>query len=70
MNNFGMGAGMWIFWIAIIVFLVLVVKIMSNNNVSQSEKINETPIEILKKRYASGEIDIDEFESMKKELEK
>ena len=75
MNDFGMGVGMWVFWIAIIVFVVLVIKVMMNGNTSQGDKIidsstNDSPMDILKKRYASGEINQDEFENMKKELEK
>jgi putative membrane protein len=30
---------------------------------------NETPIEILKRRYAAGEINREEFERMKKDIE-
>ena len=75
MNDFGMGVGMWVFCIAIIVFVVLVIKVMMNGNTSQGDKIidsstNDSPMDILKKRYASGEINQDEFENMKKELEK
>ena len=70
MNNFGMGTGMWIFWIVVIALVVFVVKIMMNENSSQRNKSKESPMEILEKRYASGEINQGEFESMKKELEK
>jgi putative membrane protein len=70
MNNYGMGAGMWFFWIVVIVFVVFVIKTMMDNNHSQHGKIKENPVDLLKKRYARGEIDKDEFESMKKELEK
>ena len=69
MNDFGMGAGMWIFWIVVIVFVVFVMKTMMNENSSQADKSEESPLKILEKRYASGEINQDEFESMKKELE-
>ena len=69
MNGFDMGGGMWIFWIVAIVFVVFVMKIMMNENSSQANKSEESPMVILKKRYARGEINKDEFESMKNELE-
>ncbi len=70
MNGFGMGAGMWIFWIVVIALVVFVMKIMMNENSSQANKSEKSPMEILEKRYASGEITQDEFESIKNELEK
>ena len=74
MNNYGVGdgmwAGMWIFWIVIIVVVVLVIKILMSGSSGQIDKSKESPIQILDKRYARGEINQDEFESMKKELEK
>ena len=70
MNGFGMGFGMWIFWIIVVVAVVLVEKLMIVGSSNQSSMISASPLEILKKRYASGEINQEEFESMKKELEK
>ena len=70
MNHFAMGTGMWIFWIIVIVAVVLVAKLLIVGSSSQSIMKSESPLEILEKRYASGEVDKDEFESMKKELEK
>jgi len=64
-----MGAGMWIFWIIVIVAVVLVAKLVIDRS-AQSGSSSETSLEILEKRYASGEIDQDEFERMKKQLEK
>ena len=66
----GMGIGMWIFWIVGIVAVLLVAKLMIVGSSNQSSMISASPLEILKKRYASGEINQEEFESMKKELEK
>jgi len=60
------GGFMLIFWIIIIVALVMLVKyFMTGNTGSQSEG----PLDILKKRYARGEIDKEEFERRRKELE-
>lgn len=68
MNGFGMGVGMWIFWIVILLFVVFIIKILVDKSPDQFETRLESPLEILEKRYARGEINKDEFESMKKEL--
>lgn len=64
------GGFMWIFWIIIIVVLVFLVKWLfeqSGSRYSESKE-KETPLEILKKRYARGEINKQEFEQKKKDL--
>ena len=66
----GMGIGMWIFWIVGIVAVLLVAKLMIAGSSGQTGASFEGPLKILQKRYASGEIDKDEYENMKKELEK
>ncbi len=66
----GMGFGMWIFWIVGIVAVLLIAKLVLVGSSGQTGTSPENPLKILQKRYASGEIDKDEFESMKKELEK
>ncbi|PCJ88852.1 MAG: electron transporter RnfE [Thiotrichaceae bacterium] len=68
--NTSMGFGMWIFWIVLIVIVVFLAKMMMGGPSGQPGVNPESPLNILQKRYASGEIDKDEFESMKKELEK
>ena len=63
-----MGFG-WLFWIIIIVLFVWVItQIVSRNRGSESHLQKETPLEILKKRYARGEISHEEYERMKKDL--
>lgn len=63
------GGFMWIFWILLIVILVVVVKAMSNTDGSGGKNLqDESPMEILKKRYARGEIDEEEFERRREEL--
>ena len=64
-----MGFGMWIFLIIIILVAVLIVNLLINSNNRQISTSSDSPIEILKKRYASGEIDDDEYESKRKKLE-
>ena len=65
MMGFGMGFGslfMLLFWGALIWLVVTLI------NAAQSGKKEEDPSNILKKRYASGEISKKQYEEMKKEL--
>jgi putative membrane protein len=59
------GGFMWIFWILLIVIVIWVI-----NNTTRGTKKEDSPLDILKKRYARGEIDEQEYESRRKELEK
>lgn len=61
-----MGGFMWIFWLLGIVIVVMLIKAASGN--SRSNEQRETPLEILEKRYARGEIDEEEFRRRKNEL--
>lgn len=63
------GGFMWIFWILLIVILLVVVKAITGQNNDNNRLQNETPMDILKARYAKGEIDDEEFERRRKELE-
>ena len=62
------GGFMWILWILLIVIVVYAVK-AGLGGVQNNEQINESPLEILKKRYARGEIDEQEYERRRNELE-
>jgi len=68
----GFGGGfMWLFWIALIFVIVMVGKNMiTNANSSSTPDKDDTPLTILKKRFALGEIDEEEFKRRSKELEK
>lgn len=58
--------GMWffplLFWILVIVGVVFIVRWMRERGQEQKE----SSLDILKRRYASGEIDRNTFEQMKK----
>ncbi len=79
MMGWGMGYGMgwlWmiimiVFWVAVIVGIVLLIRwlVLSTRTASSHHKQEEeSALEILKKRYARGEIDREEFEQRKKDL--
>jgi len=74
MSGWGMGYGffgwlmMFLFWILIITAVVLGVRWFIDQGKLKGSSVEETPLDILKKRYASGEIDKEEFETMRREL--
>lgn len=61
------GGFMWLIWIVIIAAVVIVVKATTS---SKDQGHNESALDILKRRYANGEIDEQEFERRRQELEK
>ncbi len=69
-DMFGWGLGpsfmMVIFWLAIILFFVWLVKEAGSNKDGQKPK--DSALDILKERYARGEIGKEEFELKKKDL--
>jgi len=73
-NGYGiMGIGVWIIgliFLIIIIAIVLFVFFSFRNNISFfGSSGHETPLEILKRRYAKGEISKEEFEKIKKDIE-
>lgn len=66
MGLFGGGIMMLVFWVLLVLFIVWIVREVSGKNTrSRSES---DALEILKERYAKGEIDKKEFEEKKKDL--
>jgi putative membrane protein len=61
-----MGGFMWFFWIPVIVGAIFLVKWIVQQGKESGSRCNESPLDILKKRYARGEIDREEFEQKKK----
>ncbi len=68
--GYGLSSGMWIlgaiFWILILVGLVLLIKYLWEG--AGAKGAQESALEILRKRYAKGEINKEEFEEKKKDL--
>ncbi len=74
-NNMHWGGLGWffmiLFWILVILGVIEVVRILlrtDRGNKSGNGTKDKTPMEILKERYAKGEIDKKEFEEKKKDL--
>jgi len=61
---------MMIFWVLVLVGLIFLIKWLVNttNRVKSGAGIGKSALEILKERYARGEIDSAEFEEKKKVL--
>ena len=76
MMGWGYGMGwfwtiiMVVFWIAVIVGIIFLIKwfVISTGTGDRAARSEDSPLEILKKRYARGEIDKEEFEEKKKDL--
>ena len=67
MGGFGMGS-MWIIWIIIIIAVILLAKRYFSQTQKESEPTSESALDLLKKRYARGEIGREEFEEKKRDL--
>lgn len=67
-EHFTFGGFMWVFWIIVIIGLVFLIKWIVQQGNPPETRTGETPLEILKKRYARGEINKEEFEQRKKDL--
>ena len=73
-SGYGMGwVGMILmvaFWIAIIVGIIFLIRwlVISTGTGRRAARSEESALEILKRRYARGEINKEEFEEKKKDL--
>ncbi|MDP4027459.1 MAG: SHOCT domain-containing protein [Gallionella sp.] len=64
--NDGMGLGMGLVWVALIVLVVVVVRLAMGSG--SSARRERTALDMLKERYARGEIGRDEFEQKKRDM--
>ncbi len=69
MMTYGYGGGFM--WLIVLVLVGVVIYFLFQVSKSKGSdgSIIETPLDILKKRYAEGEIDKEEFDRKKKDLE-
>ncbi|KJS33136.1 MAG: hypothetical protein VR64_04130 [Desulfatitalea sp. BRH_c12] len=71
MMHYGFGYGGSYMWIILLIVIGLLVYFFVKNQktIGQTPTNNESPLDILKRRYAKGEIDKEQYERMKKDLE-
>jgi putative membrane protein len=69
MNTAGMGLAMLIFWVVVLLIVVFIVWTLLGRAGSGSSNAQENALDVLRKRYARGEISAEEFEHKRKELE-
>jgi len=70
-DGFGMGFGggfMWLFWILLIAVIAWIVKTAMDSRGSPLDQ-ERSALDILKERYAKGEIDREEFQQKRKDLD-
>ena len=68
-----LGCGGLLIGLVFLVVIGLVIHFMVKNNIrgKESDMVTkkETPLEVIKRRYANGEINQEEFKNMRKELQ-
>jgi putative membrane protein len=63
-----MGWWMVLWWLVAIVVLVLVVRLVAGSLGSPGSRADESPEQILKRRYAKGEIEREEYQRRLEDL--
>jgi putative membrane protein len=67
---FGMHLLWWIFWIALVAVVIAILLLQQSRPQAPppAQRSGPTPLEVLERRYAAGEISTDEFEERKAHL--
>lgn len=60
--------GMWPFPIIMLITIIIGLYLIFRPKYPMSSKTDESALDILKKRYASGEVSKEEFEQIKKDI--
>ncbi len=66
--NFGFGFGWFIVVLSFILIIFGIVQLVRMDSGERRSRPRESALDILKKRYARGEISKEEFEAMKKDV--
>lgn len=69
--GWGMGFGMItmvLFWILVMLGIVVLVRWVGRSSIASGSPNTRTALDILKERYARGEIDRQEFEEKKRDI--
>jgi putative membrane protein len=69
MMHYGFGYGGMFMWIIFLIVIGLLVYFLVRDRQTKGTSPTESPLDILKRRYAKGEIAKEEYERMKKDLE-
>lgn len=65
----GMGIGMLLFWGILIAFVVLLIRLSAGSGAFGGRSREKSALDLLKERYARGEIGREEFEQKKRDIE-
>ncbi|HEU0186497.1 MAG TPA: SHOCT domain-containing protein [Gallionellaceae bacterium] len=68
-GGMGMGIGMLLFWGILIAFVVLLIRLSAGSDAFRGRSREKSALDLLKERYARGEIGREEFEQKKRDIE-
>lgn len=62
------GVFMLLFWAALIIFIIWLIRSLAQSSRSSSPPPTQSPLDIAKARYARGEITKEQFDQLKRDL--